>query len=106
MQRKFKTAMKTAQLKIRLRRLKYAPCTTKNIQPKKRSKVDSAINGKYTLRSIPLEIREIMIERVCLKLELKILSAVHLNNRHNSIAIQMADKLRRIEHIDHILKGR
>ncbi|EDZ8322519.1 hypothetical protein GQU05_004490 [Salmonella enterica] len=94
------------QLKIRLRRLRFSPCTIRNIPPKKRSRVDAAINGKYTLKFLPPDIREMLVERACLKLELKILSACSSNSKHNLISIQIAEKLIRIEKIDHLLKGR
>lgn len=92
------------KFKIRLRRLRFAAC--RNVAPKKRSHVEAAINGTYTVKTIPTEIREIMIEQTCLRLELKIMAACHSNKQHNSIAIKMAEKIRRIESIEQILKGR
>ncbi|XJF46913.1 hypothetical protein AB2I33_23585 (plasmid) [Escherichia coli] len=63
---------KSTQLKIRLRKLKYTPYTNRDIPTRKKCRrVDAAINGKYTLKIIPHEIREMIIERECLKLELK-----------------------------------
>lgn len=97
---------KSTQLKIRLRKLKYAPYTNRDIPTRKKCRrVDAAINGKYTLKITPHEIREMIIERECLKLELKKM-ALQQNKKHTSIAIKMAANICRIESIENKLKGR
>ncbi|EKT1335121.1 hypothetical protein QDW80_004283 [Salmonella enterica] len=99
-----------SMLKVRLKALKNNPfailpgCKKKNKNVNRRSKIDRAVNGSYTLRTISAEVREMMIEKECLKVKLKKMAI--FNSNESSIAIQMANLIRRIENLDSKIKGR
>ncbi|EMQ2088422.1 hypothetical protein ABWR82_004274 [Salmonella enterica subsp. enterica] len=96
-----------SMLKVRLKALKNNPfailpgCKKKNKNVNRRSKIDRAVNGSYTLSA---EVREMMIEKECLKVKLKKMAI--FNSNESSIAIQMANLIRRIENLDSKIKGR
>lgn len=100
-----------SMLKVRLKALKsnsfaIFPGSKKKTTRRKSTRIDRAVNGKHTLRTISPEVREMMIERECLKIELKNMALCQMDNAHPSVAIQMADKIRRIENLNKTLKGK
>lgn len=97
-----------SMLKVRLKSLKNNPFAILPGRNKKKlpnkSRIDRAINGKHTQRTIPADVREMMIERECLKVKLKKM-AIH-ESGESSIAIKMADIIRHIEKLEDKIKGR
>ncbi|ECB1328038.1 hypothetical protein ACF5DM_004546 [Salmonella enterica] len=92
-----------SMLKVRLKSLKNNPFAILPGRNKKkspnRSRIDRAIHGKHTLRIIPADVREMMIERECLKVKLKKM-AIYGSGESS------ADIIRHIEKLEEKIKGR
>ena len=95
--------------KVRLKALRNNPNvfhTTHKHPCKRRDRVTTAINQTWSLKETPEHVRELIIERACLRAEIVAITERDRGNKKSSASILIAQKLKRIDIITNQLTNR
>lgn len=97
--------MQKARLKA-LRNNPYVYLATSKHSCKRRDRVTRAIASTWTLKDTPEHIREMIIERACLRAEIIAITERVRGNKKSEVSVSIAQKLKRIDVITSKLKSR
>jgi hypothetical protein len=71
-----------------------------------RDRITRAINGTWSLRELPDNVRELLIERAALRAEITTLAVKAQGLKKSDVSVHIADRLRRIDAITSLLEKR
>lgn len=98
-------AMQKARLKA-LRNNRYVFLATSKHSCKRRDRVTRAIASTWTLKDTPEHVREMIIERACLRAEIVAIAERERGNQKSGVSEFIAQKLKRIDIITYKLGSR
>lgn len=94
-------------LKVRLNNMKKGRLVMiKTLSRKHRSRIESAVSGCQLSRDKPDFVRDLETERLCLRIEIALITTAEQNNQNSKSSVLIANKLRRIDSITKQLNNR
>ncbi len=93
---------------VRRKALRQNPYSTLGKPPLRssRDRITRAINGSWSLKELPDNVRELLIERAALRAEITTLTVKAQGHIKSDVSVQIADRLRRIDAITSLLEKR
>ena len=93
---------------VRRKALRQNPYSTLGKPPLRssRDRITRAINGTWSLRELPDNVRELLIERAALWAEITTLTVKAQGLKKSDVSVHIADRLRRIDAITSLLENR
>ncbi|MGM8766070.1 hypothetical protein ACS6L6_21655 [Enterobacter asburiae] len=93
---------------VRRKALRQNPYSTLGKPPLRspRDRITRAINGTWSLRELPDNVRELLIERATLRAEITTLTVKAQGLKKSDVSVHIADRLRRIDAITSLLEKR
>ena len=95
--------------KVRLKALRNNPYvihSAKKSRHKRRDRVSTAINQTWSIKSVPDHVRELVLERACLRAEITAITIKELSKKNPDASVLIAEKLKRIDVITNQLTNR
>ncbi|EAN8005718.1 hypothetical protein [Klebsiella variicola] len=93
---------------VRRKALRQNPYSTLGKPPQRasRDRITRAINGTWSVRDLPDNVRELLIERAALRAEITTLTVKAQGLIKSDVSVKIADRLRRIDAITSLLDKR
>lgn len=93
---------------VRRKALRNNPYSTlgRPVKRSSRDRITRAINGTWSVREIPENIRELVIERAAIRAEIITLTVKAQGLRNTDVSVRIAERLRRIDAITSLLEKR
>ena len=94
---------------FRLKALRTNPfvCHASNKRARKyKDRVALAINATWSIKELPDDVRELVIERACLRVEITTIKIKEQGDSKPSTTVLISSKLKRIDEITTLLKNR